>query len=137
MITVDGYSKEPGLQAEGLVLTLPKIFFEDRCMTIPDFKKMFEEYMVQEDAVWNFRLTNLPTQEVPYIYLIFGGFLQYRANFMQYERNVAKEFDDAPDGIIRSFDFSNWILFTGPVIKCPFVRELKGFQGFRYSTKLF
>lgn len=137
MITPNGYSKDPSIQPDGIVLTLPVAFFKDRGMTYEEFHAMFSKYMQEEDAIWNFRLKNLPTQDVAYVYLVFDGQLQYRAQLIQYERNVAKEFDDAPDGKVRSFPPCNWVLFTGPVVKPPHEWPLKGFQGFRYCTKLF
>lgn len=137
MITRNGYSKDPGIMPEGIALTLPVAFFQDRGMSYAQFEKMFLEYMQQDDAIWNFRLTNLPLHDVLYVYLIFDGFLQYRGNLVQYERNVAKDFYDAPDGIVRSFPPCNWVLFTGPIVKCPDDRPMRGFQGFRYTTKLF
>jgi len=137
MITAKGYSKDPALVPDAIVLTLPVMFFKDRNMTVEEFKALFERYMQQDDALWNFRLTNLPTRDVLYVYLIFDGQLQYRANFVQYERNKAKRFKDAPDGKARDFPPSNWVLFTGPVIKPVEPWPLKGFQGFRYATTLF
>lgn len=137
MITPNGYSKDPGIMPEGIALTLPVAFFQDRGMSYAEFEKMFLEYMQEEDAIWNFRLTNLPLHDVVYVYLVFDGFLQYRGNLVQYERNVAKDFYDAPDGKVRSFPPSNWVLFTGPIVKSPYERQMKGFQGFRYTTKLF
>jgi hypothetical protein len=56
---------------------------------------------------------------------------------MQYERNVSKSFKDARDGKVRDFPKCNWVLFTGPVVKPPYEWPQKGFQGFRYTTKLF
>jgi hypothetical protein len=106
-------------------------------MSYAEFEKMFVRYMRRDDAIWNFRLTNLPLHDVAYVYLIFEGFIQYRGNLVQYERNVAKEFYDAPDCKVRSFPPSNWVLFTGPVIPAPREWPMKGFQGFRYTTKLF
>lgn len=137
MITARGYSKDPSIMPDGIVLTLPVAFFKDRGMSYSEFEKLFERYMRREDAIWNFRLTNLPKHDVAYVYLIFDGFLQYRANLVQYERNVAKKFYDSPDGRVRSFPPSNWVLFTGPIVKAPQDWPLKGFQGFRYCTKLF
>ncbi|WP_315823034.1 hypothetical protein [Paraflavitalea speifideaquila] len=137
MITSKGYSKDPSIQPDGIVLTLPVAFFEDRGMTTEEFKPMFERYMRQEDAIWNFKLTNLPLHDVAFVYLVFDKQIQYRCQFIMYERNVSKEFYDAPDGQVRSFPPTNWVLFTGPVVKPPYEWPQKGFQGFRYSTKLF
>lgn len=137
MITSTGYSKDPNIVPEGIALTLPVLFFQDRGSSIPDFKKLFERFMTRDDALWNFRLTNLPTMEVAWIFLIFDKRIQYRCNLVQYERGVAKVFQDSPDGRIREFPKSNWVIFTGPPVKPPHEWPQKGFQGFRYTTKLF
>lgn len=138
MIIPGGYSKDPNIRPEGIVLTLPVQFFEERKAGIEPFKKAFERYMQREDALWNFCLTNLPTvDDIAWVYLIFDRHLQYQCNFVQYERNVSKSFTDAPDGRVRHFPGANWVIFTGPVVKPPEPYPLKGFQGFRYCTKLF
>lgn len=137
MITVNGYSKDPSIIPEGIMLTLPVMFFQDRGTDIESFKELFERYMQKEDSIWNFRLTNLPLHNIAFIYLVFDKKVQYRANFVMYERNKSKQFYDSPDGKVRKFPPSNWILFTGPVIKPPYEMPQKGFQGFRYTTKLF
>ena len=137
MITKNGYSKDLSIIPEGIALTLPVAFFEDRQMTTDQFKKLFERYMSREDAIWNFRIKNLPTKEIYLVYLIFDGHIQYQCNFIQMERNVAKSFNDSPDGKTRDFAPCNWILFTGPAIKPKHPRPQRGFQGFRYTTQLF
>lgn len=137
MITVKGYSKDPAIRADGIVLTLPVKFFEDRKMTVKQFKKVFERHMAHDGAYWNFKLTNLPKQDVAYVYLIFDKQIQYRCNLVCYERKVTKSFRDAPDRKVRKFRNANWVLFTGPVVKAPHEWPQRGFQGFRYSTKLF
>jgi hypothetical protein len=137
MITENGYSKDPNIIPEGIALTLPVAFFQDRGTDIPRFKKMFERYMSKEEAIWNFKMTNLPTRDIAWVYLIFDRQIQYRLNFVMYERNVAKQFHDAPDKKIRIFPPTNWVLFTGPAIKPSYEWPQKGFQGFRYTTKLF
>lgn len=137
MITAQGYSKDPSIMPEGIMLTLPVMFFEDRKMTTEHFKKVFERHMQGDDSWWNFKLTNLPKFDVSYVYLIFDKHVQYRCNLMNYERNVSKSFKDSADKEVRHFDNCNWVLFTGPVIKPPHEWPQKGFQGFRYTTKLF
>lgn len=122
---------------EGIILTLPVAFFKDRGMSYSEFEKMFERYMRREDAIWNFRLTNLPKLDVAYVYLVFEGFIQFRCQLVMYERNVAKKFYDAPDGKVREFPASNWVLFTGPAVKPESEFKMKGFQGFRYTQKIF
>jgi hypothetical protein len=137
MITPKGYSKDPNLRPDAIVLTLPVVFFEDRKMTTAQFRPLFERYMAREDAIWHFLLTNLPLQDVLYVYLVFDKHIQYRANFVQYERSKAKVFADAPDGMVRTFAKTNWVLFTGPLVLPAEPWPQRGFQGFRYATILF
>lgn len=137
MITPNGYSKDPYIIPDGIMLTLPTMFFEDRKMTIEQFKEVFERQMSMDDSYWNFKLTNLPLHDVAYVYLVFDKQVQYRCNLMCYERNKTKSFKDSPDQVVRNFPNQNWVLFTGPVIKPPYEWPQKGFQGFRYTTKLF
>lgn len=122
---------------EGLLLTMPVAWFTDRRMSYAQFCPMFEACMADEDSYWNYLKTNLPVHDVAFVYLVFDGFVQYRANFVGYERGVAKAFDDAPDGVVREFPPSNWILFSGPVVIAPHDIPMRGFQGHRYCKKLF
>lgn len=122
---------------DGIMLTLPKIFFVDRKMNPEKFKKVFERHMRQEGSWWNFKLTNLPKHDVLYVYLVFDGKIQYRCNLICYERNVSKSFKDSDDRKVRQFNNCNWILFTAPIIKPTEDFIQKGFQGFRYTQKLF
>jgi hypothetical protein len=122
---------------DGIILTLPVAFFKDRQTTTEAFKPLFERQMQSEYSIWNFRLTNLPTQDVQYVYIVFDGHVQYRANLVMYERHKSKRFVDAPDGRPRDFPNANWVLFTGPLVKPTEPIRMKGFQGFRYSRKIF
>lgn len=138
------YSKDPSLVPEGIAVTLPKQFFDDREWGSYDaFTKMFEEYMndpnqkEENPNLWNFRLTNLPTHDVAWVYIIYDGKFQFRTNLVQIERNVSKEWDDGPNGEVYSFPNANWLILAGPVVKAPEGWEQKGFQGFRYATFLF
>lgn len=137
MITPNGYSKDPNIVPEGIALTLPVAFFDDRDTDIPRFIKMFERFMSKDNSIWNFRLTNLPTQEIAWVYLIFDRKIQFRVNFVMYERGVSKEFYDAPDHKVRQFPNANWVILSGPSVRPPHEWPQKGFQGFRYTTKLF
>lgn len=131
------YSKDPSIVPEGIALTLPVAFFDDRKTSIPKFTRMFERFMMKEDSLWNFRLTNLPTKEIAWVYLVWDKHVQFRLNFVQYERNVTKVFKDAPDGRTRQFNNCNWVILCGPPVKPPYEWPQKGFQGARYTTKLF
>jgi hypothetical protein len=131
------YSKDPSIRAEGIMLTLPKQFFQDRGWTYAEFEKYFKQFMAGESSIWNFRLTNLPKREVAWVYLVFEGFIQFRLNLVMYERNKSKTFKDGPDKKARKFPNANWVILCGPAVTAPFEMPQKGFQGFRYTTFLF
>jgi hypothetical protein len=137
MITATGYSKDPSIMPDGIVLTMPVAFFEDRKTDTVKFTKLFERYMREEDALWNYRLTNLPKLDVIYVYLIWDKKVQFRVNLVCYERNKTKSFHDAPDKKVRHFPNANWVILAGPAVRPPKDIPMKGFQGFRYCTKLF
>jgi hypothetical protein len=141
MITEHGYSKDPSILPEGLALTMPQQFFDSRAMTPEEFKPFFEDFMRPDDAIWHFRLTNLPAarywDQLAWVYLIMEKHIRYRLNLVSFERGKAKRFIDAPDGKLRSFPRANWVIMTGPVIKAPYDWPQRGFQGPRYTTKLF
>lgn len=122
---------------EAILLTLPVAFFQDRGMTCAEFQPYFERLMRHPDNLWNFKLTNLPTHDVAWVYLVFDGHVQYRLNLVQYERGTTKAFNDAPDKQVMVFDKCNWVILTGPPVKAPFEIPMRGFQGFRYSKQLF
>lgn len=137
MITAEGYSKDPNIIPEGIMLTLPVQFFEDRGWDYKGFIKMFQKFMADDYSIWNFRLTNLPKQDIIWVYLLFDKQVQFRVNFVQYEKNVSKVFKDGPDRKVRDFPNANWVILAGPAVRPTHEWPQKGFQGFRYTTKLF
>ncbi len=123
---------------DAIILTLPVAFFENRKMDPKIFGGLFEKFLSRhDDGVWNYRKTTLPTHDVLYVYLIWDGKIQYRTNLVGYERNKSKTFIDSTDGKPRNFVNANWIILSGPAVKAPHDMPMKGFQGFRYSHKLF
>lgn len=122
---------------EGIMITLPTMFFEDRGMDAESFTMMFYRFMKQEDSLWNFKLTNLPKHDVAWVYIVYDKQVQFRLNLVQYERGTTKEFKDAPDQKVRRFENCNWVIMCGPPVRPPHEWPQKGFQGFRYTTKLF
>ncbi len=117
----------------GIILTVPKRFFEETGYTYAAFEKDFMNVMDREDGIWNFLKKQLPTRDFLYVYLVFDGFVQLRCNLLDMQRNESKRFGD--NGKIRSFAKKNWIRLCGPAEKAPIDIPMKGFQGFRYVTK--
>lgn len=131
------YSKDKTIIPDSIVVTLPVEFFADRGWDYEGFNKMFYNYMAEDDALWNYRLTNLPTKDVAWVYLVYDGKFQFRTNLVQIERNVSKTFGDGPTGEEWDFPNANWLILSGPAIVAPEGWEQKGFQGFRYAYQLF
>lgn len=122
---------------EALILTMPKAFFDDREMSFDEFRKEFEDELNSEDGYWNFLKMTLPIHDVQYVYIVFDSKIQYRVTFVCYERNKTKAFADSTDGKVRHFPNKNWIIIGGPCVKAPYDIPMKGFQGHRYTKKLF
>ena len=131
------YTKDKSIRPDGIMLTMPNMFFEDRGWSVDQFKMYFKKFMAGEDNTWNYRLTNLPTLDFAWVYLVFDKQVQFRLNLVMIERNVTKVFNDGPDHKTRTFPNANWIILSGPAIEPPYEWPQKGFQGFRYTTKLF
>lgn len=118
-----------------IILTLPVAFFTDRNMTVDEFIPLFRRHMQQDDALWYFKKKSLPVHEVAWVYIVFGGHVQFKTNLVGYERNRTYTFRDAKDQRNRTFENCNWIILCGPAIPAPYPIPMKGFQGFRYVTK--
>jgi hypothetical protein len=120
----------------GILLTMPRKWFEETGHTP---KSCLQHMMFclnsQENGEWLFLKTSLPTQDFQYVYIVFDGKVQLRANLSTLERNTSYHWCDTPDGKERVFENKNWIVLCGPAIKAPYDIPMKGFQGHRYLTK--
>jgi hypothetical protein len=139
MITAEGYSKDPTIIPEGIVVTFGKDMMEEQG-GMKTFLSGFLDSMSRHDSggYWMHKCTNLPKVETDHIYLIVAGRLWGRVYFGGFHRyNPDKpEIGYSADGQEKIIDW-NYIILSGPFEKCPHKRALKGFQGFRYCTKLF
>lgn len=134
MITATGYSKDPTLIPEGIAITFSQKMFEDN-KGEKHFMRCFLMHLANENNTWVHFNKNKPKYEnLNYVYIIIGNKLAYRCMFGGFKiadgSSVVK-----PGGC--EVRLPNSIVLAGPVEKCPFDRDLKGFQGFRYTTKLF
>lgn len=82
---------------------------------------------------WIFNLSGRPRFEVLYFYLLHGGKVRLRGNIMKYT---------LPNATIKcatgDFVFGKiWAEVGPPIIKAPAEIFMRGFQGFRYTKKLF
>lgn len=136
MITESGYSKDTSIMPEGIVITWGKEMIQEKG-GLKRFIRYFEVMMQQEGVTWLQKCKNKPRDEkhILYVYIIVANRLAYRCYYMGYETGPRKVNMDS----WSSSEVITWprVVMAGPVEKCPFKRELKGFQGFRYCTKLF
>src|SRR5690349_7414099 len=133
MITERGYSKEPPEAAEGIAVTFGKEMINEQG-GLKHFLEGFLECMANEEDWWMHKMKNKPTVEVADVYIIVCNRLYGKVNFGWYENE--ETIGHTMDGREVIIDWPRLCL-VGPFIRCPFKRELKGFQGFRYTKKLF
>jgi hypothetical protein len=131
MITVDGYSKDPNIVPDGIAITFGREMLVDHG-GLKTFLTSFKKCL-QADDYWIHFCKNKPKHDAIHVYLIVCNRLAYRCQFGGYEY-----FDG--HGYKANGDLTYMrpgIVLAGPLVRCPFKRRLKGFQGFRYTTKLF
>lgn len=116
----------------GIIVTLPARFFEEQNHAA--YLKELQD-VNEKDHVWYRVCKNLPIHDVAYVYTIIDNKIHHRANFAGVERNKCYRFS-RPDGGIKIFENANAILTCGPVVMAPHEIIMKGFQGFRYTTKM-
>lgn len=137
MITAYGYSKDL-LIPEGIVITFGREMMKEQGgvkMFLDNFLETMARY--EEGDYWMHKCKNLPIQEVDHIYIsvlnrLYGRV--YCGGYKKYDPENPKMGFSA-DGREKPIDF-NYIVLAGPLERCPFKRKLPGFQGLRYSTKL-
>lgn len=139
MITANGYSKDPQIMPEGIVITFGREMMAEQGgpkLFLANFLQTMEDY--EHGDYWRAKMKNLPTADFDHVYLSVLGRLYGRVYY-----GGAKRYDpDNPEYGWTADDRQqicdwNHIVLSGPFEPCPFKRKLKGFQGFRYCTKLF
>lgn len=133
MITSDGYSKDPSIQPDAIVITWSKEMIQEGYGSLRSFIKHFKECMSDPDNWWLQKCKNKPKHDVLYVYIIFDGRVRYRAHFAGYEKGATTICDGYGD---KEVEWSR-VIMTGPLVEAPYPIYRKGFQGFRYATKLF
>lgn len=138
MITENGFSKDPTIMPEGIVVTFGKKMIEEQGglkIFLQAFQKTLSEY--DEGRYWMHTCSNFPNTEVDHIYIVVANRLYGRVFCGGYHRNASADIIGyGATGKQKLMD-KPFIILSGPFEKCPYKRMLKGFQGFRYCTKLF
>jgi hypothetical protein len=141
MITATGYSKDPGIMPEAIVITFGREMMNEQGgakLFLSNFLECMDGH--ESERYWMHKCSNLPKSEIDVVYIIVLNRLWakvYCGGMYRYNPDNEEEITGfTADGNEKVIDW-NHIILSGPVEKCPFKRTLKGFQGFRYCTKLF
>jgi hypothetical protein len=132
MITATGYSKDNSIIPEGVVITFGKEMMNKNGGQ-KAMMKYFLQVMADENGYWMHKMLLWPKIEVADVYIITLNRLWGRVKFGWFEKGATFAYNPNDKKEIA------WprMVIVGGFEHCPFKRELKGFQGFRYCTKLF
>lgn len=137
MITPEGYSQDPSILPEGIVVTWGKDLIQEKGGLL-SFIRYFEQTMADEEGVWLQKCRNKPTCDIVYVYIIVCNQVRYRLHYGGYATGKVRVHNG--DGLSWSSSTEvMWprLILAGPFVKAPRKIIRKGFQGFRYCTKLF
>src|SRR5437870_1813031 len=123
MIAAEGYSKEPTIMPESIVITWGSDMLWGKGMR--PFIRYFREIMIEENSLWMDWCKNPPQHDIIYVYIIVLNRLKYRCYYAGHETGETKMWND--DGTYEIISKPR-ILMAGPFERCPFKRELRGFQ---------
>jgi hypothetical protein len=84
-----------------------------------------------DESIWYHSIGSKPTREVLFAYITILGKVRYRAKVAGWEPEGLRQFSDG-----RKREAKHWLLLSD-FFKAPEEITLKGFQGFRYTQKLF
>lgn len=122
------------VQPDGIIITVGAKMYGEKGYRnwLRNFFDAMKRY--DEDYFYWFRQGTVPKNEsgLQYVYLCIGGKIRYRVYFAKAHASGQMTFDDG-----RSLYGKAWIGVAGPVVRTPHVIKMKGFQGFRYTEKLF
>ncbi len=133
MITKSGYSNDKSIMPYGIAITFGREMMQDQGGP-KQFLEYFTECINNPDGWWMHKMKNRPQIEVATVYIIVLNRLYGKVNFGWYESETTK--GGTADGNFKDIVWPR-ITLVGPLVRCPFKRTLKGFQGFRYTTELF
>lgn len=117
-------------QPDGIIITISAGMLKEKGYR--NWLRNFLHYMSQDDTIYWMRQGSQPKREVLYVYLCIGGKIRFRVNYAGSEGSCEQMFDDGTIMYGKA-----WLILAGPVVKPPRPIVMKGFQGFRYTEKLF
>ena len=137
MITLNGYSKDPSILPEGIAITWSVDLIKEKGGLL-SFIRHFEKCMSSESDTWLQKCKNAPKFDIIYVYIIIHNQVRYRCYYGGHHTGETTVYNG--DGYSwSSSSVISWprIVLAGPFEKAPHKIYFSGFQGFRYTTKLF
>jgi hypothetical protein len=134
MITPQGYSKDPNLVPEGIAVTFGREMIDEKGGLLK-FMRWFIGCMDDDESHWLHKCKNAPQSDILFVYIIIANQLYGRCAFGGHYKNVTLG-QLTPGGDTQIIEWPHLVL-AGPILRAPYKRKLSGFQGFRYTTKLF
>lgn len=123
--------KQKSTPPVAIIVTLPAKYFEDH-----NHAKYLQELSENDkNHIWYRVCKNVPVYDFLYVYTVVDNKVNHRANFIGIEHNVDYRFTKK-DGGTKVFIAAKAIVTCGPVIMAPHEIPMRGFQGFRYITKI-
>lgn len=122
---------------EGIIITLSREMFHEK-----GYRNWYKNFMDAMEMfpmhwIYYFRTSGRPKYEVPWLYICAGNKIRFRCNLILTEGPGEKTFPDDGNRITTLYG-KGWLICCGPVVIAPRpMIEMKGFQGFRYTEKLF
>ncbi len=138
MITETGYSKDLSIRPEGIVITFGQQMIKSQG-GLKTFLKEFQRTMANHDqgSYWMHTCSLFPKIEADHIYIVVANRLYGRVFCGGYIKNHSKDVVAYGATGQQKLMEKPFVVLSGPFEKCPHKRVLRGFQGFRYCTKLF
>lgn len=121
---------------EGIVVTFGKEMMDDHGGPV-SFLRFFEQNMLRENVQWLHKCKNRPQLEkyINHVYISVAGRLYARCFYGGYETGLTRILT-ANNDQMKAIEWPR-IILAGPIEKPGRKISLRGFQGFRYCTKLF
>lgn len=123
---------------DGIVITISQKMIKEKGYR--NWLRKFLQAMAlhEEGLTYWMRQGAKPTKDkdLKYVYLCIGGKIRFRAYYGGSEGPSEKTFGTWGGGEGATIFARAWVILSGPVERPPVPIPMKGFQGFRYTEKL-
>ena len=121
---------------DGIIITISQAMIKEKGYRnwLRNFFKTMSDAEQDDPDGWTywFRVGNKPKHDVAWVYLLIGGKIRFRVNWID---SFGAERIAFTDG--KSLYGKGWVVVCGPVARPEKPIYRKGFRGFRYTHKLF